>query len=83
MTIAIPILEEHSVDLVILARITRAQVHGHVLRAFWRNEESMDLPRFGRYLTVGRGDFAGYTITLDTHESGLDFEILGLVVVEV
>lgn len=47
------------------------------------NKESMDLPGFGRYFTIGSGDFAGYTIALDTHESGLDFEVLGLVVMEV
>ena len=83
MPIAIPILKEYPVELVILTRVTRAQVHGHVLRAFWMNEESMDLAGLGRYFTIGSGDFADYTVTLDTHESGLDFEILSLVVMKV
>ena len=81
--IATPILKEYPVKLVIFARITRAQLHRHVLGAFWMNKESGDLPGFGRYFTIGGGNLAGYTIPLDTHESGLDFEILRLVVMEV
>ena len=83
MPITVPVLEEDAVELVILTRIARAQVNGHILGAFRVDEEAMDLSGFGRHFTVGVCDFASDTVTLDAHEAGFDFEILGLVVVEV
>ena len=83
MPIPIPVLEEDAIELVIFSRIARAQIHSHVLGAVGVDEETVDLPRFRGDFAIGTGHSMRYTVPFNAHEAGLDFEILGLVVVEV
>lgn len=83
MPIAIPILEEDSVELIINPWVACAQQYCHLLRAVRMNVELVDVAGLAADLVIFRCENLRNPVHFDYADSILYFKVLGLKLVEV